>query len=288
MPRRSDSVLRGSAPESSAAISQTETFFAKCRGSRLPRRVSLGGSSTQMQPPPVESNLKPQQRKLVATAVARPPEVREIQMDKFKYPTSLCDSSQTETIRILDLHPGSGSTPISCTLREVSLLTDPLPQYRAISYCWGESPTSNGGIVCDNSLLHITPNLFDALHRFRSPTEVVSIWADTICINQGDLDEKNQQVPLMGKIYQRAHEVLVWLGAADHDETTEAGRQITELVGFAHDISKEFSVPLPTFHSASANVTSSLALKLAWSGAWGRLRERSSDFAALLKLLRNP
>jgi len=26
----------------------------------------------------------------------------------------------------------------------------------------------------------------------------------------------------MGKIYQRADEVLVWLGAADHDGTTEA------------------------------------------------------------------
>ncbi|WYZ35143.1 hypothetical protein EsH8_I_001419 [Colletotrichum jinshuiense] len=37
-------------------------------------------------------------------------------------------------------------------------------------------------------------------------------WADAICINQGDDIEKAHQVNLMGVIYDRATEVVVWLG----------------------------------------------------------------------------
>jgi hypothetical protein len=39
-----------------------------------------------------------------------------------------------------------------------------------------------------------------------------TIWADSICINQTDLLERNHQVRLMGLIYERAHTVFIWLG----------------------------------------------------------------------------
>lgn len=35
---------------------------------------------------------------------------------------------------------------------------------------------------------------------------------DAICIDQTSIDDKNQQVPLMGQIYASASQVLVWLG----------------------------------------------------------------------------
>jgi hypothetical protein len=38
------------------------------------------------------------------------------------------------------------------------------------------------------------------------------LWADTICINQTDDQEKSLQVPLIAKIYGQAEEVLIWLG----------------------------------------------------------------------------
>lgn len=37
-------------------------------------------------------------------------------------------------------------------------------------------------------------------------------WIDAICINQDDLEERAAQVKIMSEIYDKAHEVLVWLG----------------------------------------------------------------------------
>lgn len=37
-------------------------------------------------------------------------------------------------------------------------------------------------------------------------------WADAICINQADNEEKSFQVNQMGDIYDKAAEVIVWLG----------------------------------------------------------------------------
>jgi Heterokaryon incompatibility protein (HET) len=37
------------------------------------------------------------------------------------------------------------------------------------------------------------------------------LWADAICINQKDKDELNQQLPLIGTIYQNAEMVFVGL-----------------------------------------------------------------------------
>lgn len=38
------------------------------------------------------------------------------------------------------------------------------------------------------------------------------LWVDALCINQGDLDEKKIQVPLMGQVYSKAAAVQIWLG----------------------------------------------------------------------------
>ncbi|KAK3722438.1 hypothetical protein LTR37_002430 [Vermiconidia calcicola] len=39
-----------------------------------------------------------------------------------------------------------------------------------------------------------------------------SLWIDALCINQDDRNEKTHQVAMMGRIYQEAEEVLIWLG----------------------------------------------------------------------------
>lgn len=41
------------------------------------------------------------------------------------------------------------------------------------------------------------------------------LWVDAICIDQGNIAEKNTQVPLMSTIYSHAA-VLVWLGTGNH------------------------------------------------------------------------
>lgn len=47
------------------------------------------------------------------------------------------------------------------------------------------------------------------------------IWADAICINQGDVVEKGQQVSMMDRIYSHSSYVVAWLGP--EDDHTAAG-----------------------------------------------------------------
>jgi hypothetical protein len=37
-------------------------------------------------------------------------------------------------------------------------------------------------------------------------------WYDIVCINQADNDEKSEQVAKMRSIYERAKQVIIWLG----------------------------------------------------------------------------
>ncbi|KAH6958766.1 heterokaryon incompatibility protein-domain-containing protein [Fusarium avenaceum] len=39
------------------------------------------------------------------------------------------------------------------------------------------------------------------------------VWIDTICINQANTHERNEQVQMMGQIYSQCNQVLLWLGA---------------------------------------------------------------------------
>lgn len=59
-----------------------------------------------------------------------------------------------------------------------------------------------------------------SLQQMRLPTDSLKLWADAICINQADAEEKRSQVEIMRDIYVSAHQTWVWLGlpAADSDE----------------------------------------------------------------------
>ncbi|TVY39650.1 Heterokaryon incompatibility protein 6,OR allele [Lachnellula subtilissima] len=125
----------------------------------------------------------------------------------------------TNSIRLIYLEPWrrDPDEPLRCQLRTVSL--DNLPPHEAISYAWGE-PIFSREILVDGGLkLGITSSLEDALQRTcwdnlrRGRLSLTRIlWADAICINQQDVDERSQQVQLMREIYQDASQVLVWLG----------------------------------------------------------------------------
>ncbi len=78
-----------------------------------------------------------------------------------------------------------------------------------------ESPTQV--IMCNDQPFGVRQNLFDALHQLCKPRYQGYLWIDAICINQNNPEEKNTQVPLMGKIYSSATQVLAWLGRGDED-----------------------------------------------------------------------
>ena len=112
-------------------------------------------------------------------------------------------------IRVLALLPGTWSEPIRCELSIVRL--DEKPPYHALSYVWGE-PISNREIFINQAPVAVTENLFRALRRIRKSDAVRTLWVDALCINQKDVQERNQQVSIMGHIYGSAKAVLIWLG----------------------------------------------------------------------------
>jgi hypothetical protein len=84
-------------------------------------------------------------------------------------------------IRLLELHPGSQESPISCTLRVVELLD--APAYDAISYVWGDLANKRD-ITCNGKPLAVTANLFSALRRVRQTSCATQLWADGVCIDR--------------------------------------------------------------------------------------------------------
>jgi Heterokaryon incompatibility protein (HET) len=120
-------------------------------------------------------------------------------------------------IRIVTISPSvEKSAPIECTTSEISL--DKTPGYYALSYCWGD-PSITAPMHIDGVEVQVTANLDVALRHFRAAEgelrdkrPQMRWWIDAICINQSDLDERSQQVQLMGDIYSGASRVVVWLG----------------------------------------------------------------------------
>ena len=91
------------------------------------------------------------------------------------------------------------------------------PEYDAVSYAWGDD-TSTTSVMCNGASLKIRTNLFIALpfiHDFRPEPRTRPLWADAICLNQTDPDEKAIHVPRMGEVYENATRTLIWLGEAD-------------------------------------------------------------------------
>ena len=64
-------------------------------------------------------------------------------------------------------------------------------------------------------LFEIRENLFHFLVELQSSTTGHWLWVDAICINQAADAEKSHQVNMMGRIYNRAQMVRVWLGSKD-------------------------------------------------------------------------
>lgn len=139
---------------------------------------------------------------------------------------------RSRVIRVLILFPGAGDDPIRVSL-QVAFLDDE-PEFEAISYVWGD-PTSKKNIYCDDVCISVTANLHAALHNFRLQDKPRRLWADALCINQEDLDEKSFHVQMMHTVYQSCVRCLVWLGAPDaHSDTALALVQAITLLYTQH------------------------------------------------------
>jgi hypothetical protein len=119
------------------------------------------------------------------------------------------DALGPNEIRLLVISPGQPSDPVSCRLEKVRL--DDNPNFEALSYVWGKDGNTRK-ITCSGKPCFVTPNLHDALRNFRLPDRERVLWADALCIDQSNPREKGLQIPLMGRIYEKAAQVVIWLG----------------------------------------------------------------------------
>ena len=122
-----------------------------------------------------------------------------------------------------NINPLTGSLrayhlPISSLVRAQRLTRGlRLPAFFALSYVWG-NPARTHEILIDGKKHGITENLYTALRNLqRDAIGDMQVWADAICINQGDLAERSDQVFLMREIYHCAAEVRIWLGPSTED-----------------------------------------------------------------------
>jgi hypothetical protein len=123
-----------------------------------------------------------------------------------------------QEIRLLVVKPGRSDEPVHACFAHTSLSGAPSDQqlhFNALSYCWGDSP-ERVDIAYDTDSsktipLNISGTVARAIRRLRSPDTPLRIWIDAICINQTDLEERAQQVRIMGTIYSRAQAVHIWL-----------------------------------------------------------------------------
>ncbi|MCJ1394443.1 Non-essential glycogen phosphorylase [Xylographa bjoerkii] len=115
---------------------------------------------------------------------------------------------QGRNIRLLEVKLGPQLSPLKIRLVEKHL--DEV-EFEALSYVWGNQARKKS-IKCNGCRLAIGSNLHDALCEMRRRGSTTFCWADAICINQNNAQEKTCQVRLMREIYARANRVIIWIG----------------------------------------------------------------------------
>ncbi|KAF2501874.1 HET-domain-containing protein, partial [Lophium mytilinum] len=126
-----------------------------------------------------------------------------------------------DAIRLVVIQPSADLTaPIRCSIIQTLLLEcedDIADHYVALSYVWGDQTNRRSVEVDGKAALDITASLDEALRHIRNHHKCLRIWADGVCINQNDVEERNKQVRRMGRIYENAAHTIIFLGLATRE-----------------------------------------------------------------------
>ena len=158
-------------------------------------------------------------------------------MESYQYETLFKENYEIRVLRFVpDTNPaGLGEPAIQLALDHVSL--DDNPKYLALSYTWGERKGLRD-IIVNSRRLEVNENLFSALLVLQRICSTDQLWIDAICINQRNDDaskeEKSWQIGQMGRVFETAATVLVWLGSGTQDSDVA----MQELENFGSDAIK--------------------------------------------------
>ncbi|KAL2289931.1 hypothetical protein FJTKL_01210 [Diaporthe vaccinii] len=155
--------------------------------------------------------------------------------------------SHPDSIRVLTVFEcDSEDDDIECHLAETRLSdsNDEGEGYTAISYAWGDIKFTHEIWLGDQRLL-IGANLAAALRHLRRRDTPIRLWVDAVCINQGDITEKNHQVQQMRNIFSAASETIIWLGPAGGNTSVAAWNLLERHSSWALNDRRERDHTLP-------------------------------------------
>jgi hypothetical protein len=149
-------------------------------------------------------------------------------------------------IRLILLQPSCNlEVEIHCflfttTLRECE--NDIAEHYVALSYVWGNQ-VERSTIIIDGKPMSITASLDCALRHVREDRRILWVWADGICINQEDTEEKNEQVRQMDLVYSTANHTVVFLGASSLECNSAMEYIISQYAKPKEDLELDLATP---------------------------------------------
>ncbi|KAH4269157.1 hypothetical protein HBI04_058740 [Parastagonospora nodorum] len=133
------------------------------------------------------------------------------------------ESLEGNHIRLLDIQNARFEESLLQGFRLVTVPLADAPSFDALSYCWGDMRLCTG-ILLDTGtgpdfierMFRVTEDLATCLVSILTTPNLEDrpqyLWIDQICINQEDIQERNEQVSRMSHIYETAKQVIVWLG----------------------------------------------------------------------------
>ena len=124
-------------------------------------------------------------------------------MSSSRYSTLEKATHQIRLLEVLPRSPLKCDALVDCALAVVSL--DEAPSYIAP---WGDERNKRPVLV-DGSEMGVTRNLEEALRHLQQEHKSFLVWADAVCINQGNCAEKDHQIQLMRNIYETASVVFI-------------------------------------------------------------------------------
>ena len=121
-------------------------------------------------------------------------------------------------IRLIVLYPSADKVAtVHCEMLHVTLRQaqdEICGHYTALSYVWGD-PDDTTTILVEGYSLRVTKSLERAFRHLRDEKRHLNVWADGVCINQKDKNEKSKQVQQMGRVYETAHHTVIFLGECE-------------------------------------------------------------------------
>ncbi|KAL4995171.1 heterokaryon incompatibility protein-domain-containing protein [Aspergillus recurvatus] len=122
-----------------------------------------------------------------------------------------------DSIRLLQLKPGTDGEPVHANFEIVRINRIPVPLYEALSYtsvCDPADPSESCPVYIGKywDVVHVSANCGKALRRLRHQKGDRLLWVDALCIDHGDSEERNTQVRILREVYSRATKVLAYLG----------------------------------------------------------------------------